>query len=271
MSYIKPDFDLRGRRAIVTGGAGLLGRQFVATLADAGAQVTSVDLKELDVLSIDKECRDNIRSFVVNAMDENDVREHFLNEYPVGDTPTILVNCAGIDTRPDAPASDNGKFEDYSEATWSMVIDSHLKSAFVVSRELFRRFPEGARRGSIINISSTYGLVSPDQSIYQYRRDRGETFYKPAAYTVAKAGMVGFTKWLAGYGAPLGIRANTLVPGGVYANQDEAFRIEYKCRTMLGHMASPSDYNGALLFLASDASSYMTGAELVVDGGWTAR
>ena len=130
----------------------------------------------------------------------------------------------------------------------------------------------GATGGSIINVSSTYGVVSPDQSLYEYRRAAGEPFVKPVGYSVAKSGVLNFTRWLAEYGAPLGIRANTLVPGGVReAGHADAFVSGYEQRTPLGRMATEADYNGAVLFLASRASAYMTGATLVVDGGWTAR
>ena len=121
-------------------------------------------------------------------------------------------------------------------------------------------------------MSSTYGLVTPDQSLYDYRRRDGAEYFKPVGYSVAKAGMVNFTRWLAEYGAPFGIRVNTLVPGGVReAEHAPEFVAEYVRRTPLGRMANDDDYNGAVVFLASRASAYMTGAMLVIDGGWTAR
>jgi NAD(P)-dependent dehydrogenase (short-subunit alcohol dehydrogenase family) len=169
--------------------------------------------------------------------------------------------------------AENGRFEDYPEAAWDQMIDSHLKTTFFVSQAFIRRYrAAGLAEGSIINVSSTYGVVSPDQSIYEYKRAGGATYFKPVGYSVAKSGVLNFTRWLAEYGAPLGIRANTLVPGGVREpGHAPAFVAEYEKRTPLGRMAVDSDYNGAVLFLASRASAYMTGATLVVDGGWTAR
>jgi len=192
-------------------------------------------------------------------------------------TPTILVNNAGLGSPPNASAADNGPFEQYPESSWDVMIDSHLKSAFLVSQQFLAEFKaarsaNSSLQGSIINISSTYGVVSPDQSVYDYRRLGGHEYYKPVGYSVAKSGMLNFTRWLAEYAAPLGVRVNTLVPGGVQeADHAPEFVAEYVKRTPLGRMARDDDYNGAVLFLASAASAYMTGAMLVVDGGWTAR
>jgi len=153
------------------------------------------------------------------------------------------------------------------------MLESHLKSALVVSQSFVECFrARGAGAGSIVNISSTYGVVTPDQSIYDYRRRGGAEYFKPVGYSVAKSGMLNFTRWLAEYCAPLGIRVNTLVPGGVReADHAPEFIAEYEKRTPLGRMAGETDYDGAIVFLASPASAYMTGATLVVDGGWTAR
>jgi NAD(P)-dependent dehydrogenase (short-subunit alcohol dehydrogenase family) len=191
--------------------------------------------------------------------------------------PTVLVNNAGLGSPPNAPAADNGPFEQYPESSWDVMLDSHLKSAFLVSQQFLAEFKAarsayGSLQGSIINISSTYGVVSPDQAVYDYRRRGGQEYYKPVGYSVAKSGMLNFTRWLAEYAAPLGVRVNTLVPGGVQeADHAPEFVAEYVKRTPLGRMARDDDYNGAVLFLASAASAYMTGAMLVVDGGWTAR
>jgi NAD(P)-dependent dehydrogenase (short-subunit alcohol dehydrogenase family) len=188
-------------------------------------------------------------------------------------TPTILINNAGLGASPADAALETGAFERYPESAWDAMIDSHLKSALVASQSFIARFRADRKSGgSIVNVSSTYGVVSPDQSVYAYRRRSGVDFYKPVGYSVAKAGTLNFTRGLAEYAAPLGIRVNTLVPGGVReAEHAPEFVTEYVRRTPLGRMANEDDYNGAILFLASRASAYMTGAMLVVDGGWTAR
>lgn len=257
---------LQGKVAIVTGACGRLGSEYAKTLAGAGATVVGLDI------TLRKQTDSRIALLQTDITAKAEVQAVFATVVEKYGAPSILVNNAGIDAPPDADASENGPFEDYPETSWDAVIDSHLKGAFLMSQEFIRaaraaNIPDA----SIINIGSTYGVVTPDQSLYQYRRDRGETFFKPVAYSVAKSGMLNFTRWLAEYGAPYGIRVNTLVPGGVFAGQEETFLKEYAKRTPLGRMARQDEYNGAILFLASDASSYMTGSTLVVDGGWTAR
>jgi NAD(P)-dependent dehydrogenase (short-subunit alcohol dehydrogenase family) len=187
----------------------------------------------------------------------------------------VLVNNAGMGSSPVGATLENGPFEEYPEAAWDTMIDSHLKGAFFVTQAFLRAYRAASQPdsgGSIINVSSTYGLVTPDQSLYDYRRREGVPYFKPIGYSVAKSGVLNFTRWLAEYCAPIGVRVNTLVPGGVREDgHAPEFVAEYEKRTPLGRMARPDDYNGAILFLASRASSYMTGATLVVDGGWTAR
>jgi NAD(P)-dependent dehydrogenase (short-subunit alcohol dehydrogenase family) len=266
-------FSLNGAVAVVTGGCGKLGSQYVATLADAGARVVALDKVEREQpLLSPYRANGTVTVVVCDITNKQEVDRAYASIVQTVGTPSILINNAGIDVPPDADSRETGPFEEYPETSWDAIIDSHLKGAFLMSQAFIRAYKAGRlSAGSIINVSSTYGVVTPDQSLYQYRRDRGEVFFKPVAYSTAKSGMLNFTRWLAEYGAPLGIRANTLVPGGVYAGQEEAFVKEYSRRTPLGRMARPDEYNGAVLLLASPASSYMTGATLVVDGGWTAR
>jgi NAD(P)-dependent dehydrogenase (short-subunit alcohol dehydrogenase family) len=267
-------FDLTGQVAVVTGGLGRLGRGYLRTLAQAGAAVVAVDVAGSPAV-VEALARQGYqaRAAMLDVTDRNAVNEAMERIARELGTPTILVNNAGPGSSPVAAGEENGRFEDYPEIAWDTMIDGHLKGSFFMAQAFVREFRAGgARAGSIINVSSTYGVVSPDQSIYEYRRREGAVYFKPVGYSVAKSGVLNFTRWLAEYGGRLGIRANTLVPGGVREpGHDPEFVAEYERRTPLGRMASEDDYNGAVLFLASWASSYMTGATLVVDGGWTAR
>ena len=267
-------FDLTGQTAVVTGGLGRLGRGYLRTLAQAGASVVAVDVAGSPAV-VETLAKQGLqaRSIRLDVTDREAVNEAIARVAKEVGTPTILVNNAGPGSSPVAAGAENGRFEDYPELAWDTMIDGHLKGSFFMAQAFVREFRAGgARAGSIINVSSTYGVVSPDQSIYEYRRRDGAVYFKPVGYSVAKSGVLNFTRWLAEYGGPLGIRANTLVPGGVReAEHHPDFVAEYERRTPLGRMADEDDYNGAVLFLASRASSYMTGATLVVDGGWTAR
>ena len=275
MSIIDHLFRLDGQVALVTGGNGRLGSQYAEALSSAGAAVAVFDrigaphprVRALvdGGARVSSHCVDLTGRAGVDAAIDAVARAF--------GTPTILVNNAGLGSSPADAALETGPFECYPEPAWDAMMESHLKSALLASQSFVARFRQDrVGAGSIINISSTYGLVTPDQSVYEYRRGDGTPFYKPVGYSVAKSGMLNFTRWLAEYCAPIGIRVNTLVPGGVReADHAKEFVAAYEKRTPLGRMATETDYDGAILFLASKASAYMTGAALVVDGGWTAK
>jgi NAD(P)-dependent dehydrogenase (short-subunit alcohol dehydrogenase family) len=269
-------FSLRGQVAIVTGGLGRLGSQYAATFARAGASVAVFDVSAAASPLVESLIAAGL-PVAVERVDLTDRARVFAATEAAASrfgTPTILVNNAGLGSPPNAAAAENGPFEGYPESSWDAMIDSHLKTALFASQAFVASFRAAAApvAGSIINVSSTYGVVSPDQSVYAYRRTEGVPYFKPVGYSVAKSGVLNFTRWLAEYGAPFGIRVNTLVPGGVREPaHDPQFVAEYIRRTPLGRMADDDDFNGAVLFLASAASAYMSGATLVVDGGWTAK
>jgi len=268
-------FRLDGAVAIVTGGLGRLGSQYARALTDAGASVALFDVtaNRNALLTSLADAGAPIATHLVDATSRAAVDDAIDQVVARFGTPSILVNNAGLGSSPADAALETGRFEQYPESAWDAMLESHLKSALVVSQSFITRFRSAqSDAGSIINVSSTYGIVSPDQSVYDYRRRDGAEFYKPIGYSVAKSGMLNFTRWLAEYCAPFGVRVNTLVPGGVReAAHAPEFVAEYVKRTPLGRMANDDDYNGAVVFLASRASAYMTGATLVVDGGWTAR
>jgi 2-deoxy-D-gluconate 3-dehydrogenase len=184
----------------------------------------------------------------------------------------ILVNSAALDPKFDPDAVNKGitpgAFEDYPLDLWSSALNVNLTGMFLMTQACVKPMIEQGKKGSIINICSTYGLNGPDQRIYI--KDGKRVAFKPVYYTVTKAGVMGFTKYLAAYYAGTNIRVNALTPGGVFNNHEDYFVQNYSAKTIIGRMANKDEMNGALLFLASDASSYMTGNNVVVDGGWTA-
>jgi NAD(P)-dependent dehydrogenase (short-subunit alcohol dehydrogenase family) len=268
-------FRLDGQVAIVTGGNGRLGSQYARALAAAGAAVAVLDRVSQPHPRVHELMAGGgvVTTHVVDVTDRVAMDQAIESIARRFGTPTILINNAGLGASPADAALETGAFERYPETAWDAMLTSHLKSALVASQSFLAQFrAAAAASGSIVNISSTSGLVSPDQAVYEYRRRGGQEFYKPVGYSVAKAGVLNFTRWLAEYCAPFGVRVNTLVPGGVReAEHAPEFVAEYERRTPLGRMANDDDYNGSVVFLASRASAYMTGAMVVVDGGWTAR
>jgi len=272
---IQEKFDLTDRIAIVTGGVGLLGAEFCKTLAEAGATVAVVDLngdaadKVADALTKDGYRAKGIATDITKPDSVKQMVASVLTDFGRLD---ILVNSAALDPKFDPEAASKGiapgAFEDYPLEQWNAALDVNLTGIFLVTQACVKPMLEQGKRGSIINICSTYGLNGPDQRIYI--KDGKRVAFKPVYYTVTKAGVMGFTKYLATYYAGTEIRVNALTPGGVFNNHEEYFVKNYSAKTILGRMARKDEMNGALLFLASDASSYMTGNNVIVDGGWTA-
>jgi NAD(P)-dependent dehydrogenase (short-subunit alcohol dehydrogenase family) len=181
----------------------------------------------------------------------------------------ILVNNAAINDKVEGhdASADVLSLENYPIEHWNKSLEVNLSGTFLCCQVIGSHMAN-QKRGSIINIASTYGIVAPDPSLYK-RPDGTAGFFKTPAYPVSKAGVIMLTKYLAAYWGPQGVRVNSLSPGGVLNGQDENFILKYSNKTPLNRLAQPSDYQGALVFLASKASSYMSGANLVVDGGWT--
>jgi NAD(P)-dependent dehydrogenase (short-subunit alcohol dehydrogenase family) len=272
---IQEKFDLTGRVAVITGGVGLLGAEFCRTLAEAGAAVAVVDLNA----SASQAVTDSLTNSGYKALalptditqpdSVNVAVEKILSTFGRLD---ILVNSAALDPKFDPEAINKGitpgAFEDYPLDLWNSALNVNLTGMFLMTQACVKPMIEQGKKGSIINICSTYGLNGPDQRIYIKEGKR--VAFKPIYYTVTKAGVMGFTKYLAAYYAETEIRVNALTPGGVFNNHEDYFVKNYSAKTILGRMAKRDEMNGALLFLASEASSYMTGNNVVVDGGWTA-
>lgn len=265
-------FDLAGRVVVVTGGLGQLGASFARALVAAGARVAVIDTNDDAARASELFADigpDRLRIHAADVTSKSQLQRVCDEIAGTWESPFGLVNNAALDSPPDAPASENGPFEDYPEDSFDRVMDVNTKGVFLCC-QVFGAAMAAAGAGSIVNIGSIYGVLAPDQQLYQYRRDRGETFFKPVAYSVSKSALMNLTRYLAVYWGPKGVRVNTLVFAGVFANQDAEFLKAYLPKVPLGRMAEPEDYDGPVVFLMSDASRYMTGASLVVDGGFTA-
>jgi NAD(P)-dependent dehydrogenase (short-subunit alcohol dehydrogenase family) len=249
-----PLFDLSGRVAVVTGGLGRLGSVYVEGLREREMKVAVFDVAADDPVDVTD------RAAVEAAT------ERLVSEWGV---PHLLVNNAAVDSPPDAPAEEVGPFETYPESSFDRVMSVNVKGTLIPCQVVGGAMAR-ERRGSIVNISSVYGLLSPQQAVYEFRRRAGETFTKPVAYSVSKSAILNLTRYLATYWAQEGVRVNTLTLAGVFDDQPEEFLEAYTARVPLGRMAEAREALGAVVFLASDASSYVTGANLVVDGGWSA-
>lgn len=263
-------FSLKNKTAIVTGALGLIGKEHCKALAEAGANVIVADIDEKNSAEFAESLQTDSLGVLLNVTQPESIksiRDKVLNKFGHID---ILVNNAAINDMFENPkaASEQSKFENYPLELWQKSIDVNLTGVFLCSQILGTVMAE-QKAGSIINIASTYGITAPDQSLY-IKEDGTQSFFKPPAYSATKGAVIMFTKYLAAYWGNAGVRVNALSPGGVENNQDEFFIKKYSAKTPLGRMASPDDYKGALIFLASESSKYMTGANLVVDGGWTA-
>ena len=268
-------FSVAGRVIVVTGAFGQLGRQFSVALAGRGARVAALDLSapdSEDVATLERvfgDVRERILPVRADVTRRDSLEAALATVKAQWGVPHGLVNAAAVDSPPDAPASENGPFETYPETSWDRVMDVNVKGTLLCCQTIGGQMAE-ARRGSIVNVSSIYGLVSPDQRLYEYRRAGGEPFYKPVAYAASKSALFNLTRYLATYWGDKSVRVNTVTFGGVVNDQHDAFLKAYASRAPLGRMARPDEYNGAIVFLLSDASSYMTGSNLVIDGWWTA-
>ena len=180
-----------------------------------------------------------------------------------------LINCAARDFVPQKGLNETSNFEDYPIETLDETLNLNI-TAQILSCKLFGSIMADNGKGSIINISSIYGIVSPDQKIYEHIKNSGSSYIKPISYSVSKSSLLNMTRYLATYWGKKGVRVNTLTLGGVYNSQDSEFVSKYEERVPLERMAKLEDYNGSIIYLLSDASIYMTGANVIVDGGWTA-
>lgn len=264
-------FSLTGKVAVVTGGAGLLGQVFCQALVTAGANVAIIDL--------DKQAADKTAAIVEKAETQKviaiecDITSPDSVSAMVQDVVTqfgridiLLNNAASKGSNLDqffAP------FENYSLQAWREVMSVNIDGLFLVAQSVGSQMKKQGG-GSIIQTSSIYGVVAPDQRIYEGSEYNGRAINTPAVYSVSKAAVLGLTSYLSTYWADSKIRVNTLTPGGIASGQNSEFNQKYSNRVPLGRMGEASELTGALIYLASDASSYVTGQNIIVDGGLSA-
>lgn len=267
-------FNLNDRVVVITGGLGQIGRQFALELIDRGARVAIFNRRLPDQATLRERFpvdASHLAFFAVDITQKASVKAGLDAVVAQWGVPHVLVNNAGIDTQPSAPPEVSGPFEEFPEDVWREVLEVNMTGTFLCCQVIGGAMAK-LGRGSIVNVGSIYGMLSPVQDIYAYKEElTGTPFIKPVAYCASKSGLYNFTRYLATYWGKKGVRVNILTPSGVRRDtQDAQFQANYCQRMPIGRMAEEDEYNGALVFLASDASRYMTGSNLVVDGGWTA-
>ena len=249
-------FSCDNKTAIVTGGCGLIGREIVLGLSQYGAEVYNADQNETVAQELIAQNIKYLNVDITSEISVHKVLQKVLNQSGKID---ILVNCVYPKTK-----DWGSKFENVNYDSWRLNVDHHLGGYFIMCREAAMIMKDHGG-GSIINLASIYGIVAPDFSIYE-----GTEMTMPVAYASIKAGVIALTRYIATYFGHHNVRANTISPGGIYDNQASSFVNKYSQKTPLGRMGNPSEIVGAVIYLASDASSFVTGHNLVVDGGWTA-
>lgn len=268
-----PMFELTGQIIAVTGAAGLLGRQHAAAICEAGGIPILLDVDEAGLAAASRSLSDSCHSHATYTVDltsapsveklAQTIRDD------VGPVAGLVNNVAANPPMGDVEAA-TSRMETYPIAQWDKDLSLGLTTAFLCARE-FGRHMAHLGRGSIVNIASDLAIIAPDQRVYrQDRLPSQDQPVKPVTYSVTKAGLLGLTRYLATYWSPIPVRCNALVPGSVRGTQSASMVTELEKRIPLGRLASPSEYKGGLVFLLSEASAYMTGSLLIMDGGRTA-
>jgi NAD(P)-dependent dehydrogenase (short-subunit alcohol dehydrogenase family) len=256
-------FRLDGKTIAMTGAAGILGQAAVAAFCAAGARVCALDRSAADLDKLGAE-GDQLLKIVTDVSDPASVRAAAERLHATWGPADALFNNA-------ATKSENffAPFEDFPLEDWNAVMAVNLTGAMLCAQAFGATMAQRGR-GAIVNTLSIYGIVAPDQRIYEGSEYLGRAINTPAIYSASKAGLWGLTKYLATYWGGQGVRVNAITPGGVFSGQNETFVRNYASHVPLGRMASQQDIVNGMVFLASDASSYLNGHNLVVDGGWTA-
>ena len=268
-------FNLKGKTALITGGAGLLGIQHALALLEINCKVIITDISKENLMKAEVEIRKknkdyDISIFVMDVTEKTSIKEcekYFSNQNIFVD---ILINNAAIDPKvsKDSNVQNSSRFEIFPINEWDKQIKVGLTGAFQCSQVFGSKMAERKKGGIILNIASDLSIIAPDQRIYRKSEiAEEEQSVKPVTYSVIKTALIGLTKYIATYWAEKNVRCNALSPGGVYNNQDVEFVDALSKLIPLKRMANVNEYKSAIQFLCSDASSYMTGFNLVMDGG----
>jgi NAD(P)-dependent dehydrogenase (short-subunit alcohol dehydrogenase family) len=271
-------FRLDGRVALVTGAGGLLGFEHSAALIETGAHVVLTDLNERVLEKNIERLRAQFGAecCTAHAMDvtlETSIEEAEATLAGAGRRVDILVNNAAIDPKVTAEpgVKESSRLENFDRASWDLQVAVGLTGAFLCAKVFGSKMAEDGKGGVILNIASDLSVIAPDQRLYrQDGRAENDQPVKPVTYSVIKAGLVGLTNYLSTYWADQGVRANALSPGGVYVGQNDAFVTRLTNLIPMGRMAQPNEYRGVVQFLCSDASAYLNGQNIVMDGGRSA-
>ena len=258
------EFKLKNKTVVITGGNGFLGKEISKAFLAAGAKVAVIDIFKEDKRGTKIK---DLKKFNCDISDEYSVKkctDEILKEFKRID---ILINNAA--TKTDSISNFFKSFENYNFETWKSVMDVNINGMFLTSKYFGKEIKKNNRGGSILQISSIYGLLAPDSNIYEGSKYLDQKINSPAVYSASKAAVIGFTKWLAAYWAKKKIKVNCIVPGGIESGQNNIFKKKYSDKVPLGRMSRPDDLIPMVLFLCSDLSQYMTGQTVVIDGGYS--
>ena len=268
-------FDLSGRSVLITGGGGLLGVAHAEALLDIGATIVLTDISDKELMAAAKTLRDsfpsgNIHTFMMDVTSESSIVETANDIVDLGLRVDVLINNAAINPTANSLSGDvrTTRLENFSLDRWNLEVSVGLTGAFLCSKIFGTSMASDGKGGVILNIASDLSVIAPDQNLYRQEGLADDLqAVKPVTYSVIKTGLVGLTRYLSSYWADKGVRANALSPGGVYIDQDQEFVTRLEQLIPMGRMAKPDEYIGAIQFLCSDASSYMNGQNIVMDGG----
>jgi len=267
-----PNFDLSNTTALITGAAGLMGVEHTIALINSGANVimTDLNMKSLEIASniVEEKTGVDPISIPMDVTSENNVEEVKDRLIESGHVVSILINNAAIDPKVNSnKIKETSRFENFSTEDWDFQFDVGLKGAFICSK-IFGHEMAKNNQGVIVNIASDLSIFAPDQRLYRVEGLSDDVQpVKPVTYSVIKHGLIGLTKYIASYWADKGVRCNALSPGGIFNNQNDTFVSRLEDLIPMGRMATKEEYHGCIQFLCSDASKYMNGQNIVVDGG----